>query len=237
MVVHKADQGAGPEAVGPLGEPAPSAGRGGGKVATGRSNAGEGQPDSRGQILDAALRLFADGGFGATSTERIAQEAGVTRTLIFHYFPTKQAILVTLLHERSLMSSLDRVEVPAPDGGVQEALLALAERIREALAGLQPLVQLVLHEQSIRSLTGILYREFMDHLQGLVAATLAAATGLPPTEPTIVDVADTFTAALVRDVLLNPFLGVTEPAEPLCLAAARTAALALATVPGRAEGS
>ncbi|WP_040792685.1 TetR/AcrR family transcriptional regulator [Nocardia paucivorans] len=51
-------------------------------------------------ILDAAERLFAAQGFDATSTAAIAAAAGVPKGLIFYYFPTKEAILSTLISER-----------------------------------------------------------------------------------------------------------------------------------------
>ncbi len=52
------------------------------------------------QILDAALNLFAQHGFAATSTKRIAQEVGVTEGLIFHYFPSKADLLMAVATQR-----------------------------------------------------------------------------------------------------------------------------------------
>lgn len=43
----------------------------------------------RQQILEAAVRLFAQQGVSRTTTRQIAQEVGVTEGLIFKYFPTK----------------------------------------------------------------------------------------------------------------------------------------------------
>lgn len=55
----------------------------------------------RQQIIDVALRLFAENGFAATPTKRIAQEVGVTEGLIFHYFPSKAALLREAALQRS----------------------------------------------------------------------------------------------------------------------------------------
>ena len=41
------------------------------------------------QILEAAVRLFAQHGVAGTTTRQIAQEVGVSEGLIFRYFPTK----------------------------------------------------------------------------------------------------------------------------------------------------
>lgn len=54
----------------------------------------------RSRILDAAERLFAERGFDATPTARIAADADVPKGLVFYYFPRKIDILRTLLAER-----------------------------------------------------------------------------------------------------------------------------------------
>jgi len=54
----------------------------------------------REQILETALRLFAERGFDATSTRQIAKEAGIAEGLIFHYFPTKASLLTAILQDR-----------------------------------------------------------------------------------------------------------------------------------------
>jgi AcrR family transcriptional regulator len=49
-------------------------------------------------ILDAATRLFAGDGFHATSTRRIAAEAGVSEGTVFHYFGSKNDLMLAILH-------------------------------------------------------------------------------------------------------------------------------------------
>lgn len=46
--------------------------------------------ERRRQILDIAARLFTEQGFDATSLEAIAEEAGVSRGVIFYYFDGKR---------------------------------------------------------------------------------------------------------------------------------------------------
>lgn len=52
--------------------------------------------DKREQILQAALKLFVEFGFHGTPTSRIAQEAGVSNGTLFHYFKTKDELVVEL---------------------------------------------------------------------------------------------------------------------------------------------
>jgi AcrR family transcriptional regulator len=51
------------------------------------------------QILSAALELFANVGYNATSTNAIAQKAGVSEGLIFRHFKNKQGLLDALVRE------------------------------------------------------------------------------------------------------------------------------------------
>ena len=49
--------------------------------------------DTRRRLLDASLQLFVHKGFAGTTVRDIAKAAGVSPGLMFHYFPSKQAIL------------------------------------------------------------------------------------------------------------------------------------------------
>lgn len=48
-------------------------------------------------ILEAATTLFASDGFHSTSTRKIAAAAGVSEGTVFHYFSTKNALLLAIL--------------------------------------------------------------------------------------------------------------------------------------------
>lgn len=52
--------------------------------------------DKQEQILQAALKLFVENGFHGTPTSRIAQEAGVSNGTLFHYYKTKDELVVAL---------------------------------------------------------------------------------------------------------------------------------------------
>ena len=52
--------------------------------------------DKQEQILKAALKLFVEFGFHGTPTSRIAKEAGVSNVTLFHYFKTKDELVVAL---------------------------------------------------------------------------------------------------------------------------------------------
>jgi AcrR family transcriptional regulator len=48
-------------------------------------------------IIDAALTCFAATGYAGTTTAAICREAGIGSGTFFHYFPTKQSLLLAIL--------------------------------------------------------------------------------------------------------------------------------------------
>ena len=55
---------------------------------------------SRSAILDAALKVFLANGFSGTSLGAIADVAGLPRTTLYEYFPSKAHILLAVLEDR-----------------------------------------------------------------------------------------------------------------------------------------
>ena len=51
------------------------------------------------RILEVALELFANDGYAATSTNKIARESGVSEGLIFRHYGNKQGLLLALVDE------------------------------------------------------------------------------------------------------------------------------------------
>ncbi|MFF4774414.1 TetR/AcrR family transcriptional regulator [Microtetraspora fusca] len=89
---------------------------------------------ARTRILDAAEELFSGGGYDATPTARIAELAGVPKGLLFHYFPRKIDVLISLVDERTLVTEHDAEEVvereaAAAPGDAAGALSRLARRL------------------------------------------------------------------------------------------------------------
>ena len=51
------------------------------------------------QILEAAARLFKERGYRAATLQDVADEIGVTRTAVYHYFSSKEEILFRIAEE------------------------------------------------------------------------------------------------------------------------------------------
>jgi AcrR family transcriptional regulator len=62
--------------------------------------------DRREQIIEAAIRVFAQKGFTRATNKDIAREAGITPGLIYHYFESKEAVLKAIIEGRSPLKVL-----------------------------------------------------------------------------------------------------------------------------------
>lgn len=81
----------------------------------------------RTEILHAALRAFRERGYHATTLEDIAEQLGIRKTALYHYFPDKEAILHAC-HRESL-AELSRILAGAR--GLDSPQERLAYVIRE----------------------------------------------------------------------------------------------------------
>ena len=77
----------------------------------------------RGQLLDVAVELGAGQDLASVSTREIARRAGVSEGLLFHYFPTKQAIVAAAVG-RAAEAMLEDLAVGSPGGPPREQLEA-----------------------------------------------------------------------------------------------------------------
>lgn len=77
-------------------------------------------------ILEEACLLFIEKGFGGTNIQGIADAAGLTRTAVYHYFPSKEAMLEALTEDVTQKASELAASVSLRDDvGAEEALQQL----------------------------------------------------------------------------------------------------------------
>jgi len=75
----------------------------------------------RDQILEAALRIFAEKGFAETTMDEVAADAHLAKGSLYLYFPTKEELLRKLLGRFTLLPDLPQImesirELPPPAG-------------------------------------------------------------------------------------------------------------------------
>jgi AcrR family transcriptional regulator len=94
-------------------------------MATARTIRWERRPDERtGDLLEAALSVFARKGYRNTRLEEVATAAGVTKGTIYHYFDTKEALLLGVIEHYQTLA-FGRVEE-----ALRDATLPASTRIR-----------------------------------------------------------------------------------------------------------
>lgn len=85
-------------------------------------------PSARERILLAARKLFYENGIRATGTNRLIQEAGVTKVTFYRHFPSKDDLVIAFLHDRHTRWIAWFEDALIRHGGNPDALVpALAE--------------------------------------------------------------------------------------------------------------
>jgi AcrR family transcriptional regulator len=87
--------------------------------------------DRREQIIEAALRVFAQKGFVRATNKDIAREAGVTPGLIYHYFESKEALLKTVIEQGSPIQGLRSLPADAMSQPIEVFLRLLLGQMLE----------------------------------------------------------------------------------------------------------
>ncbi len=132
-------------------------------------------PDRRAAILDAALEVFSSRGYHAASIDEIAQQAGISKALIYEHFPSKKDLHASLL-ERHTLEIFERLAESAatPDPG--------EVRLR---AGVDAFLEWVeTHPRAFRLLFRDNFeRDVAELLQKLQQQATAAIAGLIASEP------------------------------------------------------
>jgi AcrR family transcriptional regulator len=105
------------------------------------------EPNARERLVRAALEMFAEQGYDATTVNEIADRAGLTKTTFFRHFPDKREVLFAGqdMHARLLTDAIIAAPSPAtPLEAVRAALSALTATFtddrRDFSAKLRPVI-------------------------------------------------------------------------------------------------
>ncbi len=99
------------------------------------------------EVLDAALKMFAQKGFAATKVEDIAREAGLSKGAIYRYFPSKEDIFESLVNraiapmaERTL--ELAETATDDPEKLIRAVLMTVTAKMADPNTMALPLIVL-----------------------------------------------------------------------------------------------
>jgi AcrR family transcriptional regulator len=82
----------------------------------------------RNQLIDKAAELFAKRGYARTTINDIAEELGLKRSSLYHYFRNKEEILDALIEEQTVAPS------QMLQGLIDDASLPVLEKVRRAFS-------------------------------------------------------------------------------------------------------
>ena len=136
--------------------------------------------ERRRRLLELGAELFARHAYDELSMARIAREAGISKALLYHYFPSKQAYFAATLEQ----AAAELAQTVSPDPSLEpvaqlaaslDAFLGWVERHADAYAKLI---------QSVGAVPEV--RELVERVRGATAERILAgiAPGGPPT-PTL----------------------------------------------------
>jgi AcrR family transcriptional regulator len=172
-----------------------------------RDEGGSTEPANRELILDAAQRMFADAGFAATSTAKIAAAAGVPHGLVFYYFPSKRDLLLAVVGERAYQGSLLAAGAEAAQHDIGEVMSAAARELIDVFARNRDTQMILFREAGTDPEMHRLASQLVASSTGDLAKLLTGASDAPT------DARDALAAArlLVSSLLMGNFLHRASP--------------------------
>ncbi|WIV53654.1 TetR/AcrR family transcriptional regulator [Amycolatopsis nalaikhensis] len=167
---------------------------------------------TRQRILTAAAHVFAEHGYAAGTTNRIAERAGLSIGSLYQYFPNKDAILAELLMRHldegsAVTERIQRQELPGP---IEEVFRVFVRGAIESHLGDPQLLRLLM-EQAPRS------TELLEKVARLKQSLVSYMQELFDTHPEV-RVADTETAARLvvttTELVVHQLIADHEPVDP-----------------------
>lgn len=100
----------------------------------------------RSELIEAALRLFAEQGFRATTIADIANATGTAHGLVYHYFGSKDELLEAVLDRYTFLPRLRELLAVSPNRPASEVLTEIAIGLSAMLRDRPEVLRLVVAE-------------------------------------------------------------------------------------------
>jgi AcrR family transcriptional regulator len=128
-------------------------------------------PAKRAEILSAAARTFARHGYRETNLARVADAAGMGKSSLYHYFPTREALFAALvrdLMERETATFDEIISMPRPALERLRQLLDALASLLDGWADAGPLLLDCLRETAGRGALRRTFRKVRGSLAQLI---------------------------------------------------------------------
>lgn len=140
-----------------------------------------------GEIIEAALRVFAEKGFAAARLDEIAKRAGVSKGALYLYFATKEELFRAVV-EQAIAPNIEaiRVMIAAHPGPISDLLRQVPGRVAAMLDRL-PLggvVKMVIGEAgNFPEIARVWHDRLVSHALGALTDAIAAAQARGQVKP------------------------------------------------------
>ncbi|MCC4414725.1 TetR/AcrR family transcriptional regulator [Limosilactobacillus reuteri] len=167
-------------------------------------------PAGKKKVLTTALKLFANNGFHATTTAKIAKQAGVSEGTIYKYFSSKDDLLAKLLQpilieiKNNFFSNLDdKTNLPSLISFI------VTDRIHFIEVNFD-FIRLIFQEILTGQLTDKSYQDFFSDNDGVLVKLKKLQGQFPEINPklTPLQLARIFIGPILTYVLQNKLLGL-----------------------------
>jgi TetR/AcrR family transcriptional regulator, cholesterol catabolism regulator len=117
------------------------------KMTVNKPNTRKAQAEERRlQIMETALKVFAARGFKTASIKDIAEAAGISQGLMYHYFSSKEALLAATIKQYSFLEELRGILSTRDDQPADQVLLETATKFLNTLEKRKDMVRILIHD-------------------------------------------------------------------------------------------
>jgi len=179
----------------------------------------------RAQILESALRVFAEKGYHSASVTDLVDAAGVARGTFYLYFDSKEAIFLELLDDlwSHLRANLVGVDLARGAASMEGQLHAIVVRLLRTLVDNRRLTRIIFREAvGLHATVDDRLKAFDDELHGWVARSLALGAALGAVRAVDAELGATAIVGSLREVV---YRYVVRSDDPIDLDAVATALL------------
>jgi TetR/AcrR family transcriptional regulator, cholesterol catabolism regulator len=98
------------------------------------------------QIMETALKVYAEKGFKSASIKDIAEAAGISQGLMYHYFKSKEDLLAQTIKRYSFISELREILNDKEDRPARDLLMEIANKFLSTLEEKNALVRILIRD-------------------------------------------------------------------------------------------